>query len=81
VLVADDVADAEADVVVDVDVVLDLLEPQPTSARLSATVAIAAVKYFINCISGKKWVDTCAARVGLRLAEMMQNVATSSPAQ
>ena len=46
----DDVADVE--VLVDVDVVLDLLsEPQPTSARLSAVVAIAAVKYFINCIS------------------------------
>jgi hypothetical protein len=39
---------------VDVDVVLDLLsEPQPTSARLSAPVAIAAVKYFINYISPK----------------------------
>jgi hypothetical protein len=54
-LVADDVAvDVEVDVLVDVDVVLDLLsEPQPTSARLSAAVAIAAVKYFINRISGK----------------------------
>ena len=54
VLVADDVADAEADVLVDVDVLLDLLsEPQPTSARPSAAVAIAAVKCFNNCISRK----------------------------
>ena len=54
-LVADDVAvDVEVDVLVDVDVVLDLLsEPQPTSANPSAAVAIAAVKYFINCISRK----------------------------
>ena len=76
VLVADDVADAEADVLVDVvDVLLDLLsEPQPTNTRPSATVEIAAVKYFIDRISRKKSVGTCAVRVGLRLAEIMRNV-------
>ena len=65
-LVADDVAgDVEVDVLVDVDVVLDLLsEPQPTSANPSAAVAIAAVKYFINCIS-QKWAGTSAVRVAL----------------
>jgi hypothetical protein len=55
VLVADDVADAEADVLVDDDVVPDLLsEPQPTSVKPSAAVAIAAVKYFVKCTSRKK---------------------------
>ena len=63
--VAPDVADVEVDVLVDVDVVLDLLsEPQPTSANPSAAVAIAAVKYFINCIS-QKWAGTSAVRVAL----------------
>jgi hypothetical protein len=44
--------------------VLDLLsEPQPTSANPSAAVAIAAVKYFINCISPKKWAGNRAGHV------------------
>jgi hypothetical protein len=43
-LVAGD-AVVEVDVLVDVDVVLS--EPQPTSARLSATVMVATVKCFI----------------------------------
>ena len=52
---APDAEVAEADVLVDVDVVLDLLsEPQPTSANPNAPVAIAAVKYFINYISPEK---------------------------
>jgi hypothetical protein len=46
-----------ADVVVEVDVDVDVLvsvlvpEPQPTSVRLSATVAIIAVRSFMYCIS------------------------------
>jgi hypothetical protein len=40
--------DVEVEVDVDVDVDVLLLEPQPTSAKPSATVIAAAVKYFIN---------------------------------
>ena len=45
----------EVDVEVDVDVLVSdfLSEPQPTSARLSATVMVAAVKYFINDSPGR----------------------------
>src|SRR5271157_849635 len=48
--VADVVVDVDVEVDVDVDVDGDvlLLEPQATSARLSATVMVAAVKCFID---------------------------------
>ena len=59
-----DAVDVDVEVRADVDVVLDLLsEPQPTSANPSAAVAIAAVKYFINCISPKKWAGNRAGHV------------------
>ena len=45
--------DVEVDVDVDVDVDVLLLEPQPTSAKPSATVIVATVKCFINQISPK----------------------------
>jgi hypothetical protein len=58
-------------VVVDVDVDGDVLlwEPQPTSTRLSATVMVAAVKYFIYCISQKLGRYLRQPR-GMRLAEV-----------
>src|SRR5690348_4833 len=47
----------EVDVLVDVDVDVDvdvlLLDPQPTSATISAKVMVAAVKCFINQLSRK----------------------------
>jgi hypothetical protein len=50
VLVPDDVAVVVVDVDVEVDVDVDVLlsEPQPTSAKPSATVMVAAVMCFIN---------------------------------
>jgi hypothetical protein len=41
------------DVDVDVDVEVLLSEPQPTSAKLNATVMVATAEYFIYCISQK----------------------------
>ncbi|BBZ37447.1 hypothetical protein MCNS_05100 [Mycobacterium conspicuum] len=81
-LVADDVTvDVEVDVLVDVDVVLDLLsEPQPTSARLSAAVAIAAVKYFITCIS-RRWGGTSAVRVALNTSRHPSRTLLAHPSQ
>src|SRR5690242_10349334 len=45
--------DVLVDVDVDVDVDVLLLDPQPTSATISATVMVAAVKCFINQLSRK----------------------------
>jgi hypothetical protein len=52
-LVAAVVVEVDVDALVDVDVDVLLAEPQPTSTRLSATVTVAAVKYFIAQISRK----------------------------
>jgi hypothetical protein len=55
-LVAGDVVVVDVDALVEVDVFWSsdfFSEPQPTSARLSTTVAVAAVMYFICCISPK----------------------------
>ncbi|ARG61699.1 hypothetical protein B1T45_10755, partial [Mycobacterium kansasii] len=72
-----DVVDLELDVVddVDVEVLVSVLEPQPASARLTATTAITAVRSFINCIS-RIWVPVPApATSALRLAEPARNAA------
>src|SRR4051794_30014885 len=63
--------DVEVEVLVDVDVlVLALLsEPQPTSARPKATVAIAAVKFFMYWLLPRNAPVPATGNVGMTLAE------------
>jgi hypothetical protein len=59
-LVTDVVVEVDVEVEVEVDGDVLLLELQPTSARPSATVTVAAVRYFIYRIS-RSWAGTSAS--------------------